>query len=93
MLVCWLLHHLSSVFTHAHHAFHHHWVHLLSLGSIGAIHWHGWRVFLGVERKRPGGAAHRIEAGYVFGRELKFDSATPDATFGDTFLIRAGVDF
>jgi hypothetical protein len=52
-----------------------------------------WRVFLGVERKRPGGAAVRLELGYVFGRELQFNSATPDAQFDDTFLVRAGVDF
>ncbi len=52
-----------------------------------------WRAFLGVERVRPGGAAMRLEAGYVFGRELQFDSATPDASYGDTFMVRAGIDF
>ena len=52
-----------------------------------------WRVYLGVERKRPGGAAHRLEIGYIFGRKVKFDSPTPDYTSDDTIMIRAGVDF
>ncbi len=52
-----------------------------------------WRIFLGVERRRPGGGAHRIEVGYVFGREVQFDLPTPDFTPADTFMIRAGLDF
>ncbi len=52
-----------------------------------------WRLFLGVERKRPGGAAHRIEVGYVFSREIQFDLTTIDYPVGDTFMIRAGLDF
>ncbi|MFW6171475.1 MAG: hypothetical protein ACODAD_13375, partial [Planctomycetota bacterium] len=52
-----------------------------------------WRLFLGLERRRPGGAAQRVEVGYVFGREIKFDSPSPDVSAGDTFMVRAGVDF
>ncbi|MFO7902605.1 MAG: hypothetical protein ACQESR_07315 [Planctomycetota bacterium] len=52
-----------------------------------------WRLFLGLERRRPGGAAQRVEVGYVFGREIKFDSPSPDALADDTFMVRAGVDF
>lgn len=52
-----------------------------------------WRVLLGLERRRPGGAAQRVEVGYVFEREIKFDSASPDATAGSTVMLRAGIDF
>jgi hypothetical protein len=52
-----------------------------------------WRLYLGVERRRDGGVAQRVEVGYVFGREMQFDSGLPDYTAGDTFMIRAGVDF
>lgn len=52
-----------------------------------------WRVYAGVERKRPGGGAHRLEIGYVFSRELKFDASQPDTSLGDTFMIRAGLDY
>lgn len=52
-----------------------------------------WRLFLGLERRRPGGAGQRVEVGYVFGREIKFDSPAPDALADDTFMVRAGVEF
>lgn len=52
-----------------------------------------WRIFVGVERRRPGGAAARAECGYVFNRRLQFDSPTPDATPDATFMIRAGLEF
>jgi hypothetical protein len=52
-----------------------------------------WRVFLGVERKRPGGAGHRVEVGYVFSRDVRFDSATPDYQTDPAFMIRATLEF
>lgn len=58
-----------------------------------AVTYVDWRVFFGVERRRPGGAAHRLEVGYVFEREIKFDSPLPDHSFDDTFMVRAGFDF
>ena len=52
-----------------------------------------WRIYLGVERRRPGGAAYRLEFGYVFSREVQFDSPTPDYDSADTVMVRAGLDF
>ena len=34
-----------------------------------------------------------IEAGYVFDREIRFRSATPNAKVDDTFMLRAGVKY
>jgi hypothetical protein len=52
-----------------------------------------WRVYLGIERKRDGGAGHRLEVGYVFSRDIRFDSPRPDYQIGDTLMLRAGIDF
>jgi len=52
-----------------------------------------WRVFAGIERKRPGGASVRCEFGYVFGRKIEYESALPDYEPDDTWLVRAGFDF
>lgn len=47
------------------------------------------RLLLGVERKRDGGGGMRLECGYVFGRVLEYDSATPDVFLNDTVMLRA----
>ncbi len=52
-----------------------------------------WRIYLGVERRQPGGGSYRLEAGYIFSREVQFDSPTPDFTAANTFMIRGGLDF
>ena len=52
-----------------------------------------WRIYLGLERKRAGGAGHHIEVGYVFSRVIQFDSGLPDYTSGATIMIRAGIQF
>ncbi len=52
-----------------------------------------YRVMIGYERKIIGGLTRRFELGYVFGRELEFDSPTPDVTLDDTLLVRAGFTF
>ncbi len=52
-----------------------------------------WRAYLGVERRRPGGSALRLELGYVFGREVQFDSSAPDYQAADTIMLRSSVDF
>lgn len=52
-----------------------------------------WRLMLGWEQKRDGGAGYRIEIGYVFSREIELAltpvTFTPDATL----LLRGGVTF
>jgi hypothetical protein len=52
-----------------------------------------WRVFAGVERKRPGGGSLRVEAGYVFSRTIEFKSGLPDFAPGNTVMVRAGFDY
>jgi hypothetical protein len=49
-----------------------------------------YRLLLGIERKLPRGAGLRLEAGYVFGRKLMYESATPDFYPSDTILLRGG---
>jgi hypothetical protein len=52
-----------------------------------------FRILAGYERKIIGGLNRRFEVGYVFGRELEFESATPDVTLDDTLFLRAGVSY
>ena len=51
------------------------------------------RLSLGLERKREGGGGLRFELGYVFGRKLAYDSATPDLLLDDTIMLRARLAF
>ena len=52
-----------------------------------------WRVMLGVERKRDGGAGQRLEFGYIFSRQVEYRSATPDYEPNDTLMLRLVVMF
>jgi hypothetical protein len=52
-----------------------------------------FRALLGLERKAIGNLDAWIEVGYVFGREIEYDSRTPDVSPSDTFLLRAGVTY
>jgi hypothetical protein len=52
-----------------------------------------WRLMLGWERKKNGGAGILFEVGYVFGRELEFTSPARELTLEDTVLFRGGVVF
>jgi len=52
-----------------------------------------FRVLLGIEQKITGGLSHRLEAGYVFGRELEFTSATPDVRLDDSLFVRVGLTY
>jgi hypothetical protein len=52
-----------------------------------------YRILVGVERKLNGGAGFRLEAGYVFGREVEFESGDGDFDPRDTVLIRGGIAF
>lgn len=53
-----------------------------------------FRLLVGIEKKAGLGAiSHRIEAGYVFGRELEFESGTPDVQLDDSLFVRAGLTY
>jgi hypothetical protein len=60
-------------------------------GTPDIFTYRDYRVLLGLERKAIGSPDGWIEIGYVFGREIEYDSPTPDVSPPDTVLLRAGV--
>jgi hypothetical protein len=50
-------------------------------------------LLVGFERKLQGGAGYRLEAGYVFGRTIRFSSNRGDFDPQDTFLFRGGITY
>lgn len=52
-----------------------------------------YRVYIGLERKLNGGAGYRLEAGYVFGRRVQFDSGLPDLEVGSAAMLRGGFTY
>jgi hypothetical protein len=84
---------------------HEHWLYLA--GGFGGNNWRvkrpsgdtdilailDWRLMLGWERRRDGGAGLNFEVGYVFSRELEFDSSDTIYDFGPTLLLRGIVAF
>lgn len=51
------------------------------------------RVYVGLERKRDGGAGRRLEIGYVFARDAEYASGSPGVEAADTVMIRGVVAF
>lgn len=62
-------------------------------GARDKLTYQDFRLLVGYEHRRNYGAGFRLEAGYVFGRQVDFASATGDFEPGDTLLLRAGVTF
>ncbi len=52
-----------------------------------------FRVALGLERLVDGGSSSFIEAGFVFGRTLEYQSSNQQFDFNDAFLIRGGFTY
>ena len=52
-----------------------------------------YRFLAGYERKITDGLNRRFEIGYVFGRELEFQSATPNMTLDDSLFLRIGLSY
>ncbi|MEN6407281.1 MAG: hypothetical protein ABFC77_12515 [Thermoguttaceae bacterium] len=52
-----------------------------------------YRLIVGVERKVRGGLSARVEAGYVFGRRIRYSSDTPEDWPADTVLLRGGLTY
>jgi hypothetical protein len=61
--------------------------------EIDTISYSDLRLVVGFERKILGGLATRFETGYVFARELDYESATPDVSLDDTMMARVGVSY
>lgn len=62
-------------------------------GVEDKLTWSDYRLMVGYERRLDGGAGYRVEAGYVFGREVEYASGLGDYDPQDTFLIRGGITF
>ena len=52
-----------------------------------------YRLMIGKEVKLCGGAGRSIEAGYVFGREIEYRSATPTIDLDSSFIVRGSITF
>jgi hypothetical protein len=50
-----------------------------------------YRMSLGWERIRDGGGGIFAEIGYVFGRELEYDTSPISESFSDAVMLRAGI--
>ena len=64
-----------------------------SSGDLDLISYSDWRLYAGYERKVIGGLTRRVEFGYVFNREVDYDSPTPDVSLDDTLFVRGGVTY
>jgi hypothetical protein len=62
-------------------------------GAHDKVTYQDFRLLVGWERRLNYGAGFRVEAGYVFGRQVDFISAAGDFEPGDTVLLRAGITF
>ncbi len=52
-----------------------------------------YRIAVGLERILDGGTGFNVEVGYVFGRQLEYQSSSIHKDFDDSFLIEAGLRF
>ncbi|MDX1943896.1 MAG: hypothetical protein SFU86_00700 [Pirellulaceae bacterium] len=52
-----------------------------------------YRILGGYERKLNGGAGYRLEAGYVFGRSITFQSGIGDFDPQSSFILRGGLTY
>jgi hypothetical protein len=57
------------------------------------IAYRDWRLILGLERKTGDTMTMFFEAGYVFQRQLEYDSGRGDFDPDDTAMLRIGVSY
>jgi hypothetical protein len=69
------------------------WPIIRASGARDDVTYADYRLLLGVERKLNGGAGYRLEAGYVFGRSIRFTSGNGDFDPQDTILLRGGITY
>lgn len=69
------------------------WAIVRDNGLPDKVTWSDYRLMTGYERRLDGGAGYRLEAGYVFGRQLEYASGIGDYDPEPTFLIRGGITF
>ncbi len=69
------------------------WPIVRASGAHDLVTYIDYRILIGCERKLDGGAGYRLEAGYVFGRNISFSSGQGGFSPQDTFMIRGGIAF
>jgi hypothetical protein len=52
-----------------------------------------YRIFIGIERKRPGGAGAKFEAGWVFGRQYEYESNPQEYNADATVMLRGVIAY
>ncbi|MCA9234967.1 MAG: hypothetical protein KDA44_05830 [Planctomycetales bacterium] len=62
-------------------------------GALDFVNYRDLRVLLGYERKIIGGLSRQFEIGYVFARELQFDTPAVDVALDDTLFVRTGLKY
>lgn len=62
-------------------------------GAEDVVTYRDYRLVLGWERKPPLALQSRVEIAYVFGREIEYESATPDFSPNDTLMLRFGLAY
>ena len=60
-------------------------------GTPDVFAYRDFRIILGLERKIIGGLSHRVEAGYVFNRDIKLASDGREVGLDDSLLLRLGL--
>jgi hypothetical protein len=69
------------------------WAFERSAGNTDVLNYSDWRLLVGLERIAARGLTTRVEAGYVFSREIEYNSDLADVELDDTFLIRGEVSY
>ncbi len=69
------------------------WAIVRDSGLPDKVTWIDYRLMTGYERRLEGGAGYRLEAGFVFGRQLTYATGVGDFDPRSTFLIRGGITF
>jgi hypothetical protein len=62
-------------------------------GAEDVLNYRDYRAILGWERTSVCGWSGRVEAGYVFNREIEYQSAPASFEVDDTFMLRAELSF
>ena len=62
-------------------------------GVTDQLSYNDLRLLVGYENKVIGGVSQRWEFGYVFARELEYDSENFDRELDDTLFVRAGITY
>jgi hypothetical protein len=69
------------------------WAILRENGDKDKVTYLDYRLLTGIERKLNGGAGFRLEAGYVFGRDIEFASGVGNFEPKNTVMIRGAIVF